>query len=134
MNLGKKKELVKRTFGVGEERIVFVESRLEDIKEAITKQDMRDLKADGAIIIKDVKGRKKVVTRNRRSQGNVKIRVNKRKEKYMIMTRKLRKYVAEMLRKGSLEKKHAEDIRKKVRNKAYRSLAHLKEHIGGLEK
>ena len=59
MNLNKKKELAKRTFNVGEERIVFVESRLKDIKEAITKQDMRDLRQDKAIIIKEKKGRRR---------------------------------------------------------------------------
>ena len=66
----KKKKLTERTFGVGRERVVFVESRLGDIKEAITKQDIRDLYTDGAIIIKDIKGRKKVVRKTNRSKGN----------------------------------------------------------------
>ncbi|MBU1252258.1 MAG: hypothetical protein KJ905_00035 [Nanoarchaeota archaeon] len=130
MNLSKKKALAKRTFEVGEERIVFIGSRLEDIKDAITKQDMRDLRADGAIIIKEVKGRKKVVRKRKRSQGNVKIRVNKRKRNYIILTRKFRKHVAGKVTNGLLSKDEAKDLRKKIRNKAFRSLVHLKEHLG----
>ncbi len=43
MNLRTKKELAAKALKVGKERIVFVEARLDEIKEAITKQDMRDL-------------------------------------------------------------------------------------------
>ena len=59
MNLGKKKQLAIRTFGVGKERIIFVKSRLEEIKEAITKQDIRELYREGAIRIQEPKGRRK---------------------------------------------------------------------------
>jgi len=134
MNLGKKKELAKRTLGVGKEKIVFVESRLADIKEAITKQDIKDLHKEGAIVIKAVKGRRKVVRKRKRSVGNVRIRVNTRKRDYVIMTRKLRKYVAELKKRGELAKGDADDIRKKIRNKAFRSKAHLRDYIKELRK
>jgi len=134
MNLSKKKELAKRTFNVGEDRIVFVESRIKDIKEAITKQDMRDLKRDKAIIIKEKKGRKKVIKKRRRSTGNIRKKVNKRKRNYVILTRKLRKYTSEMKNQEKISKEDVNDIRKKIRNKAFRSKAHLKEYIGGLRK
>jgi len=135
MNLSKKKELAKRTFGVGEDRIVFVESRLNDIKEAITKQDMRDLRQDKAIIIKEKKGRKKVIRkRRRRSTGNIRKKINTRKRDYVILTRKLRKYVLEIKNQGKISKEEVNDIRKKIRNKAFRSKSHLKEHIEGLRK
>jgi len=71
MNLSKKKELAKRTLKIGKSRIVFLESRLSEIKEAITKQDIRDLKREGAIIIKNIKGRRKVKKRKKRSSVNV---------------------------------------------------------------
>jgi len=134
MNLGKKKALAKRSFGMGEKRIVFVESRLEDIKDAITKQDMRDLREDGAIIIRGIGGRKKIKNKTKKSQGNTRINVNTRKKDYMAATRKLRKYVAEMVKRGNLVKEEALDVRKKIRNKVFRSQAHLKEYIGGLKK
>ena len=134
MNLSKKKKLAKRTFGVGENRIVFVESRLNDIKEAITKQDMRDLRQDKAIIIKEKKGRKKVIRKRRRSTGNIRKKINTRKRDYVILTRKLRKYVSEIKNQGKISKEEVDDIRKKIRNKAFRSKSHLKEYIEGLRK
>lgn len=135
MNLRKKKELAVRTLKVGKGRIVFLKSRLEEIKEAITKQDIRDLHHDGAILIKEVKGRKKnVKKKKRRTVGDVRKKINTRKQDYVKMTRKLRKHVAEMKKQGKLSKEDAGDIRKKIRNKIYRSLAHLKTYIGGLRK
>jgi len=58
MDLKKKKALAVRTLGVGEKRIKFLEPRLAEIKEALTKQDIRDLYKDGAIVIQNVSGRK----------------------------------------------------------------------------
>ena len=40
MNLGKKKQLAARTLGVGKSRVHFVNENLNEIKEAITKQDI----------------------------------------------------------------------------------------------
>ncbi len=135
MNLGKKKELAARTLKVGKERIAFVQSRLNEIKDAITKQDIKDLNKDGAIEIKEIKGRKKIVKRKRkRSYGKIKKKVKTRKQDYVIMTRKLRTYVAGLKQQGSLSKEEVEDIRKKIRNKHFRSKAHLKEYIKGLRR
>lgn len=133
MNLKKKKSLAVRTLGVGIERIKFLKPRLDEIKEAITKQDIRDLHKDGAIKIKPIKGRRKNTKRKtKRSTGNIKKKVNKRKEEYVIITRKLRKYLAGV--KEKITEKEKKDIRKKIRNKIFRSKAHLREYIGGLKK
>ena len=133
MNLRKKKELAARTLGVGKSRIVFLKPRLEETKEAITKQDIRDLKKEGAIIVKEIKGRRKNVKKKmKRSPGNVRKKVNTRKQDYVIMTRKLRRYVAEMKSQGKLSREEIKDIRNKIRNKIFRSKAHLKDYIGGL--
>lgn len=130
MNLSKKKALAAKTLKVGKERIVFVKSRLEDIKEAITKQDIKDLQKDGAIIVKDIKGRKKnLKIKKKRSIGNIRKKVKRRKADYVIMTRKLRKYVKELRNQGKLSRDEAQDIRKKIRNKHYKSLGNLKEYV-----
>ena len=133
MNLARKKNLAVRALGIGKKRIIFLEPRKDEIKEAITKQDIRDLKEDGAIIVKGVKGRKKVVKRKRkRGVGKVEKRVDVRKKNYVIMTRKLRTYVSGLLSSGKINKEEVMDIRKKIRNKFFRSKAHLKEYVGGL--
>lgn len=134
MNLSKKKMLASKTLGVGKERIKFVKSRIDEIKEIITKQDVRDLKADGAIMVKEVKGRisgnKKKV---KRSAGNIRKKVNKRKKEYVIMTRKLRNYARAMRNQDKITKEHEREIRKKIRNREFKSKAHLKEYIGGIK-
>ncbi len=135
MKLENKKELAARTLKIGKERIVFVSSRNKEIKEAITKQDMRDLVVDGAILIKEVKGRKKVVGRkNKRRDGKIKKSVNVRKKQYMIITRKLRGYIKNLKTQEKITREEFIEIRKKIRNKLFKSLAHLKEYIGGLRK
>lgn len=135
MNLGNKKRLASRTLKVGKERIVFLESRLKEIKEAITKQDIRDLKKEGAIIVKEIKGRrKKKKSPKKRGFGKIKKKVNKRKEKYVIMTRKLRKYIIERKKKGKISMEEFYDVRKKIRNKIFRSKNHLKEYLEGRKK
>ena len=135
MNYVKKKNLAVRALKVGRQRIVFLKSRLDEIKDALSKQDIRDLKEDGAIVVKEVKGRRKNVKRKRkRGVGKVKKRVNTRKQDYVIMTRKLRGYVKELKNRGEISNEEVVEIRKRIRNKKYRSKAHLKEYIGGLRK
>jgi len=135
MNLAKKKLLATKALKVGKDRIIFVQSRLNEIKEAITKQDIRDLQRDGAIIIKEIKGRKKIVKKSKRTGvGKVRKKVNKRKKEYVIMTRKLRKYVAEMKNQGNLSLEQRKNIRKKIKNRIFKSKSHLKDYIGGLSK
>ena len=130
MNLRKKKQLAAKTLKIGKNRILFLKPRLDEIKEAITKQDIRDLVKDGAIIIKQIKGRKKIKKRKRKKGfGNVKKKVKKRKESYVKVTRKLRKYLSELKRQGKISKEEVKDLRKKIRNKMFRSKSHLKEQI-----
>ena len=133
MNLAKKKSLAARTLKVGKGRIVFLKSRLNEVKEALTKQDVKDLQKDGAIIIKEIKGkRKKERRKKRRNVGKIKKKINKRKQKYVILTRKLRGYISELKKQGKLSKEEVSEIRKRIRNRKFRSKAHLKEYIGGL--
>lgn len=135
MNLSKKKALAIRALKVGKERIVFIKSRLEEIKEAITKQDIRDLKEDGAIVVKEVTGRKKNTKRaNRRSVGSIKKKVNRRKKDYVTMTRKLRNYASELKKQGKLSPEEVSTIRKKIRNKDFKSKANLKLYIEELRR
>lgn len=129
MNLRKKKILAAKTLNVGKGKIIFIKTRLDEIKEAITKQDIKDLHKEGAIVIRESSGRRKVIKRRNRSPGNVRIKVNKRKQNYMILTRKLRKYVGEMKKQRKLSNDKTKDIKKKIKNKFFKNQAHLKEYI-----
>jgi large subunit ribosomal protein L19e len=130
MNLKKKKILAAKTLKVGIARIVFLKPRLDEIKEAITKQDIKKLNEDGAILIKNIKGTKKVEKKaKKRGPGNIKKKINKRKRDYITMTRKLRKHISGLKKQGELSNKEFTQIRKKIKNKEFKSKAHLKEHI-----
>lgn len=131
MNLRSKKELAARTFGVGKKRILFIESRKDEIKEAITKQDIRDLAASGAIIIKEIKGRKKIRKNGRRSTGNIRQRVNKRKKEYVILTRKLRNYLKSV---PKIDKEEIKKIRKKIKNREFKNKIDIKKYVDELNK
>jgi large subunit ribosomal protein L19e len=134
MNLRSKKQLAANTFGVGKGRISFVNERIEEIKEAITKQDMRNLQKDGAIIIKEIRGRSNNIKKNKkRSMGNVRKIVNTRKRNYVTLTRKLRQVLSHKKKKGEIGIKEVKELRKKIRNKMFKSKAHLKDYMGGIE-
>lgn len=135
MNLKKKKILATKTFSVGKDRIVFVKTRIDEIKEAITKQDIRDLHKEGAILIKEKNGRKKIVkSRKKISVGKKRKNIGKRKKDYIAITRKLRRYAKELFRKGEINKHELGEIRKKIRNREFKSKTHLKEQIREIKK
>jgi len=130
MKLDLKKKLAAKTLKVGVGRVILNEDRLADIKEAITKQDIRDLVANGAISVREVKGRKTNVKRKtRRRIGKIKIKVNKRKQEYVRMTRKLRDYIKKMKEQEVVDNEKYKDVRKKIRNRVYKSKRHLKEQL-----
>ena len=110
MQLGNKRALASKVLGVGKERILFADSHLAEIKEAITRQDIRDLFASAAIKVKEDAGRKKVVKRkNRRRTGRIKLKVNSSKQEYVIITRKLRRFSKHLLKTGKIDKEKYKD-------------------------
>lgn len=134
MNLAKKRELAAKVLKVGKGRIVFMKKHLSEIKEAITRVDIQDLHKSGAIQIKEVRSRKKIVMRkNRRRGGKVKNKINNRKAEYVIITRKLRKLVRGFVRLGVIDKDKNREIRRQIRGRKFRSKRHLKESLEGLQ-
>jgi len=130
MKLENKKSLIARTLNVGKARIILNTSRLSEIKEAITKQDIRDLLADHAITIKEIRGRKKIVRRKtRRKAGSVKIKVNTRKQDYVKLTRKLRAHLKNLKDRSEISQEDFVLFRKQIRAKDFKSLNNLKERM-----
>lgn len=131
----KKKELASKALKIGKGRIKFVKERLDEVKEAITKQDIRDLVLSGAIIVNPVKGRRKNEKRkNKRGTGKVKKKVKKRKQEYVKITRKLRKHVQHLKKKGELTRDEFKRLRKDIRNRSFKSKANLKLNIEEMKK
>lgn len=134
MNLRKKKELAAKTLNVGKKRIIFVKSRLDEIKDAITKQDIRDLHAGGAILIRQISGRKTVSKKGKRkSSGNIRKKIKNSKQKYVILTRKLRRHLYEWVNKNkNIPAEQIYGIKKKIKNKEFKNKANFNEYLKSL--
>jgi len=130
MQLSKKKELASKVLKVGKGRIIFVEENLSEIKEAITRQDILDLCKSGAIQVAKIKGRKRVIHRkNKRRTGKIKKNVNNTKQEYVIITRKLRKFLKHLLKKNQINKEDYRNSRKMIKARKFKSKRHLKESL-----
>ena len=135
MNLEKKRELAAKVLKVGKNRLVFRREALSEIKEAITRQDIKDLYKEGIIYIKPVKGRRKIKKRKtKRGPGKRKKTLKKRKENYVKLVRKLRRYIKSLKEKGEISRELYWDLRKKIRAKLFRSKTHLKEYLETFKK
>ena len=134
MDLSKKKALAARTLGVGEGRIRFNSNSLNEIKEAITKQDIRDLVSSKAIFVREIKGRKANAPRKRARAGSIRMRPNNRKKEYITLTRKLRSYLFEIRKQGKIDEVEFSKLRKGIRSKIFKNKSHLKENIQLMQK
>ena len=128
MNLRTKKKLIARTLNVGIDRVI-IKSQ-EEVKEAITRQDILELVNSKLILIRPEKGRRKIEKRkSRRRAGSIKKTVSVRKEKYMLLTRKLRKSLKNLRKKMTKDK--YDNLRKKIKARDFRSIAHMNEYMVG---
>lgn len=128
MNLNKKKALASRALGIGKKRIIFNKERMNDIKEAITKQDIKDLLKDKAIMIKEAGGRRKIVKRKtRRRAGSRKKIVKNKKQNYVSLVRKLRKYVFILRKSDKISRESYLILRKEIRSGSIKSVSQIKE-------
>lgn len=130
MKLERKKAFAARVLGVGKGRIAFNINRLSDIKEALTRQDILDLLKDGAIIIKEMKGRAKVEKRKTRKRAGSRRHTEKKgKKHYMTITRKLRRYAAELLSHEKITKEQYNKLRQEIKARSFEDKPHFKERI-----
>ena len=133
MDLTRKKILAAKTLGIGKNRIYFNQKNLAEIKEAITRQDIKTLYQEGIITIKAIHGRRKIRRRKtKRSFGKIKKRINKRKQEYVKLTRKLRRYLIDLKSRGIVDKELYWKLRKKIKMREFKSKAGFKEHLNSL--
>ncbi len=130
MNLKNKKELAKKVLGVGKNRIIFSPEGLSEIKEAITKQDIKTLAEEGIITIKPVRGRKTIVKRRtRRGPGKIRRTIKNRKQVYVKLTRKLRTHIKILRNEGKINRELYKNLRKKIKMRYFKDKAHLKDYL-----
>ena len=132
MKLDKKKTIATRVLNVGKDRVWFNPERLQEIKEAITRQDIKDLIAEKVIGLKDITGgKKKQKRKTRRRAGNIsrKIKSARKKADYVNKIRKLRKYLKVRRAEGKISSSEYRKLRNYAKSGIFKGLKHLKEHI-----
>lgn len=125
--------------GVSEKRIKLNLARLEDVKEAITKSDVRSLILDGAITVEQDKGVSRYRAKKRAEQrkvnrqngpGRKKGRKGARidvKENWIARVRKQREFLR--LLKDRIDIVVFRNLLSKVKGGYFRSIRHLKLYI-----
>jgi len=130
MKLENKKSFAAKVLGVGKGRIVFNNLRLAEIKEAMTRQDVKDLFNQGAISVREIKGRSKIEHRKTRRRAGSKRQPNiDKKRVYMTITRKLRNYAAELRKAEKITPEQFLALRKEIRAHNFKDKFHFKERI-----
>ena len=138
MKLPVQKRLAAALFKCSEKRVWFDEDRLDDIKEAITKQDVKVLISEGVIRLKPVKsisrGRaRKTKTQKskglRKGHGSRKGGSNARmtqKAKWMLKVRVQRAFLRLLRDKGLVTQSQYRKLYRKSKGGFFRSKRHIK--------
>jgi large subunit ribosomal protein L19e len=144
MDLKNKKRLASQILKCSPKRIKFDESRLEEIKEAITNNDIRSLIKDSAIIKENARGNSRVRSNRNKAQkkkgkqkghgsrkGKRTARLNGKLE-WMNKVRAQRKLIRKLKETGKLNVTDYHEIYLKVKGGFFRSRRHIvlyiKEH------
>lgn len=141
MDLKVQKRLAAQIFGCSPDRVVFDNDRLDDIKQAITKRDLKLLIGDGAITKKPGNYTSKVRARGlaaqkrkgRRSgpgtkKGKATARSNP-KHNWMNLIRIQREFLKLLLDKNILTKKAYRELYLKSKGGYFRSIRHIKLYL-----
>jgi len=141
MKLKTQKRLASQILKCSPKRVKFDEDRLEDIKEAITKADIRSLIIDKAISKKNKKGISRVRAKKRatqkrkgkqRGQGSRKGKKTARapkKNEWMNRIRLQRLFLKELKEKGLINKNTFRLLYNKAKGGFFRSKRHIKIYL-----
>ncbi|MFH1589774.1 MAG: 50S ribosomal protein L19e [archaeon] len=141
MNLKTQKKLAASVMKTSKKKIVFNPERLEDIKEAITKTDIRGLVSEDAITKSRIKGTSKVRVRINKSQrkkglrkgastrkGKKTARISK-KETWMSKIRTQRAFLKLLREKKVIADKTFTDLYSKAKGNLFRSKRHIQIYL-----
>jgi large subunit ribosomal protein L19e len=141
MKMNVQKRLAAGILGCSEKRVKLDSERLAEIKEAITKVDIKGLINDNAITKKPVKGVSRARARvqktqkrsgRRRGHGSRKGKANARgsdKKTWINQIRAQRTLLKQMKEKGAITEKIFRELYSKAKGGFFRSRKHLKLYI-----
>ena len=145
VNLKSKKQLVSRIMGVGVNRVRFDSEHLDDIADAITRDDIRSLMTANTITIKSFtgtsRGRAKIkkIQKSKRGtkQGSKKGRKGAREGKKIVYVNKVRalRYILRIAKdRKEIDNDIFKSIYKKIGGNTIRNKAHLRTIISEAQK
>lgn len=146
MKLNNQKGLASKILNCSKKRVIFDIERLEEIKEAITKADLRGLIKDKAISAKPMKGISRGRARKRQEQrrkGRQKGHASKKgkktarlpkKKAWMNKIRNQRKFLKELKDKKIINKQTNSNLRSKAKGGFFRSKRHIKVFLEKIKK
>ena len=145
VNLKAKKRLVSRIVGVGANRIRFDNDHLDDIADAITRDDIRSLMTANTITVKSFKGtsrgraKTKKIQKAKRGtkQGSKKGRKGAREAKKTVYVNKVRalRYILKIAKdRKEIDNNVFKAIYKKIGGNTVRNKAHLRTIINESQK
>src|SRR3989344_659609 len=142
MNLSVQKRIAADIFKSGQNRVVFDKFKLNEIKEAITKADIRKLINDGTIKVKQKKGissfrANKIRLQKRKGKrkghgsrkGTRHARLG-RKRRWIQKVRVQRKFLRMLKEKKLISTKTHLEIYKMIKGNVFRSKRHMKLYLG----
>lgn len=140
INLRDKRELAARTLGVGVNRIRFEPEFIEDVLDAITRDDIRSLVTARTIYIAKKRGTSRGRARARhlktkkhgKGPGSKKGRKTAREGKKQIWVRKvrsMRRHIKILKARGEIDNKAFWSLYKQINGGHVRSLSHLRELV-----
>ena len=143
MNLKNKKRLAGILLKRGLKRVWFNPDKLSEIKEAITKDDIRNLIRDGSIRVKPKIGnsrfrsRKLLIQKRKGRRQGPGTRKGKstsrlpRKREWINRVRKQREFIKLLKDKKAIDAAKYKELRAKVKGGFFRSKRHLKLYLEG---
>ena len=145
VNLKAKKRLVSRIVGVGANRVRFDNDHLDDIADAITRDDIRSLMTANTITVKSFKGtsrgraKTKQIQKAKRGtkQGSKKGRKGAREGKKTVYVNKVRalRYILKIAKdRKEIDNNVFKAIYKKIGGNTVRNKAHLRTIINESQK
>ena len=141
MNLKSKRRMIARLFGVGVARVRFNPERQEEVKEAITRGDLRGLLGQRVVSLDQKQGvsRARVRKRNiqkrkglRQGQGKRKGRHTARlpqKKAWMLKVRAQRIFLKDLKEKGLISTTHFRQVYQRSKGGFFRSRRHVKLYL-----
>ncbi|MBS3152331.1 50S ribosomal protein L19e [Candidatus Woesearchaeota archaeon] len=141
MNLRNKRLIASRVLKVGFDRVWFDPNKTAEIKEAITRDDIRKLIVDGSILVKQKvgisRGRARMITLQKRKgrmngsgskKGKRTSRLG-RKEEWVNRIRAQRNLFSDLVENGNITSETYRILRAKAKGGFFRSRRHIKLYL-----